>query len=121
VTAWRFPRGFGGFAVATVALVAVSGLAMSMGFRGPGDGTAIAISAAIAVVVQLAAFPAVRSIAARNLIAGWGAGSLIRVASLVVYAIAAIKVFHLPSTAALVSLFVFYFLSMVIEPLFLRS
>jgi hypothetical protein len=101
--------------------VAISGWAMSLGFRGPGDGGAIAISAAIAVVVQLAAFPAVRSVAARNLIAGWGAGTMIRFLSLVVYAVAATRVLHLPATAALVSLFVFYFLSMVIEPLFLRS
>src|SRR3954469_339142 len=105
-------RGFPGFALVTVALIASAGGLMAVGFRGPGDGAAIAISAAIAVVVQLAAFPAVRSIAAKNLVAGWGAGTLVRFMSLVVYAFAVIKVLYLPPTAALVSLFVFYFLSM---------
>jgi hypothetical protein len=113
--------GFAGFAGVTLALTAIAGWAMSLGFRGPGDSAAIALSAIIAVVIQLAAFPAIRAIAARNLVAGWGAGSLIRFASLVVYAIAAVKVLFLPAAAALISLFVFYFLSMLVEPFFLRS
>jgi hypothetical protein len=113
--------GFPGFAGVTLALTAISGWAMSLAFRGPGDSSAILLSGIIALVVQLGAFPAVRAIAATNLTAGWGAGSLIRVASLVVYAVAAVKVLFLPAASALISLFVFYFLSMLVEPFFLRS
>ena len=52
---------------------------------------------------------------------GWGAGSLVRFLSLIVYAaLVAAKALLLPLPAALISLLVFYFLSMVIEPLFLR-
>lgn len=116
----RLLLGFPGFAGATLALVGLSAWAMIVGFRGPGDASAVAISAAIAIVVQFAAFPMIRELAAKNLLAGWGVGTLIRFLTLIAYAILAAKVLRLPPTAALISLFVFYFLSMVIEPFFLR-
>ena len=116
----RMLGGFPGFAVATLALTVIAAWLLNVGFRGPGDRSAIAIAAAVAIVVQLGAFPIVRALAARNLMLGWGAGAFVRVASLVAYTIAADKVLLLPLPAALISLFVFYFLSMVIEPLFFR-
>jgi hypothetical protein len=110
-----------GFAVATVALTAFAGWALTLGFRGPGDSSAIADSAAIALVVQVGTFPIIRILAGRNLMAGIGAGAFVRLLTLIGYAVAASKVLLLPLPTALISLFVFYFLSMVIEPLFLRS
>ena len=70
---------------------------------------------------QIAAFPAVRKLTAANLMVGWGAGSLVRFATLLVYALVGNFALHLSMTPALVSLALFYFVSMVIEPLFLRS
>ena len=115
-----WPRGFPGFAAATVLLSVAAAWLLNVVFTGPGDRQAIAVSAAVALVVQLGAFPVVRSLAGRNLMLGWGAGAFVRVLSLAAYTVAAAKVLLLPLTAALISLFVFYFLSMLVEPLFLR-
>jgi hypothetical protein len=113
--------GLPGFAAATIGLIAVFGWLLTLLFHGPGDSLAIRVSAVVGAAVQIAAFPAVKGLATRNLMLGWAAGTLVRFLTLVVYGFAAATVLHLPATAALVSLFVFYFLSMVIEPLFLRS
>lgn len=113
--------GLPGFALASLSLIGIAALALSFVFRGPGDSQAIWISAAVAFATQLAAFPVVRRLTTVNLTAGWGAGSLVRFLTLGVYALLAASVFELPMTAALVSLALFYFVSMVIEPLFLRS
>jgi hypothetical protein len=113
--------GFAGFALATSALVLVAGFGLALFFRTPADRTAIAISAALALITQLSVFPAVRRLTAANLMVGWGLGSLVRFGTLLVYALVGAFVLHLSMTPALVSLALFYFLSMVIEPLFLRS
>ncbi len=113
--------GFPGFAAASIALIAVAAFALTFVFKGPGDERAIWISAAVGAFSQIAAFPAVRKLTAQNLMVGWGMGSLVRFGTLGVYALVAAFALHLPMTAALVSLALFYFLSMVIEPLFLRS
>ena len=113
--------GFSGFTASSFALIAAAGFGLKFVFRGPGDPQAIWISAAVAFVSQVAAFPAVRKLTAGNLMLGWGTGSLVRFGTLGVYALVAALILHLPMTAALVSLAVFYFLSMVVEPLFLRS
>jgi hypothetical protein len=117
----RFLSGFSGFAVSTLALIALSGFLLTFAFRGPGDGNAILVSAIVAAVLQIAAFPAVRGLAAKHIMIGWGAGTLVRFLGLIVYALLASNVLGLPLPAALISLMTFYFLSMVIEPLFLRS
>ena len=114
-------KGFSGFALVTFALVAVAAFGLTLLFRAPGDAQAILISAAVALVSQLSVFPAVRRLTAANLMVGWGLGSLVRFGTLMVYALVGAFVLHLSMTPALVSLAVFYFLSMVIEPLFLRS
>jgi hypothetical protein len=113
--------GLRGFALASLALIGIAAVALTFLFRGPGDSQAIWISAAVAFGTQLAAFPLVRRLTAVNLTAGWGAGSLVRFLTLGAYGLLAALVFELPMTAALVSLALFYFVSMVIEPLFLRS
>lgn len=110
-----------GFAGATIGLIGISAWLLTLAFHGPGDSAAIGMSAVVAAVVQIAAFPAVRGLATKNMLLGWGAGSLIRLLSLIVYALLAGSILHRPLPAALLSLLVFYFLSMVIEPLFLRS
>jgi hypothetical protein len=71
--------------------------------------------------VQLVAFAVTKALARRHLIAGWGAGSLLRFMTLVVYALLAVKVLGVAPVAALVSLATFLFLSTLIEPLFLRQ
>jgi hypothetical protein len=113
--------GFTGFAMASLALIGVAAAGMAMFFKGPGEQLAVVLSAVIAWTTQIVAFPAVRKLTASNLITGWAVGSLVRFATLAVYALAAGLWLGLPMTPALLSLALFYFLSMVIEPLFLRS
>ena len=113
--------GLAGFALVSASLIGIAAIGMSMLFRGPGDSQAIWISAAVAFLTQIAAFPAVRRLTRSNLVIGWGTGSLVRFGTFGAYALVAGLLLHLPMTAALLSLALFYFLSMVIEPLFLRS
>lgn len=112
--------GLPGFVLATIGLSAIAGLLLSLGFRGPGDLRAITASAIVATVVQVAAFRAVRRMIAGNIMAGLAVGALVRLLGLVAYALIAGPALALPMAAALISLMVFYFLSMMIEPLFLR-
>jgi hypothetical protein len=113
--------GFTGFALVSLVLIGVAAFGLTFLFTGTGDLMAIWLSAAIAWTTQLAAFPAVRKLVAVNLMAGWAVGSLVRMGTLLIYALLGIMVFKLSMTPALVGLALFYFLSMVIEPLFLRS
>jgi hypothetical protein len=108
------------YALAAVASIVTVGWLLTLGFPGPRDATAIRLSAIIAIVVQLTAFAVTKAVARRNVIAGWGAGSLLRFLTLLVYALLAVRVLDLPPVAALVSLATFLFLSTLIEPLFLR-
>lgn len=78
-------------------------------------------SAVIAFGVQLLAFAVARPFVATNPVAGWGLGSLIRFAVVVVHALVGIKALGLQSGPALVSLVAFLFVTMLVEPLFLRS
>ncbi len=81
---------------------------------------AIAISAATAVVVQLAAFAVAQRWLQKNMIAGWGLGVIIRFAALGLYAFLVVGALGLPSSAALISLATFLFLSTLLEPLLLK-
>ena len=113
-------KSFGGYAAISIVLVALAGWGLSFAFHGAGDADAIAVSAVVAVVVQVAAFGVTRLLAPSNLMAGWGAGSVVRLLALFVYALLAVKVLGLAPAAALVSLAAFFFLATLIEPLFLR-
>ena len=108
------------YAVVTIALVAVAAWVLTFALTDAGATSAIGISATVAIVVQIVAFAATRSMAAKNIIAAWGMGALARMLALFVYALLAVKVFGLPAAPALISLAVFLFLSTLLEPLFLR-
>jgi hypothetical protein len=108
------------YALVAITLIVGVGWLLALAFPGPRDAAAIRLSAIVAIVVQLLAFGITRAVAQRHLIAGWGAGSLLRFVTLVVYALLAAQVLGLPPVAALVSLVTFLFLSTLIEPLFLR-
>ena len=55
-----------------------------------------------------------------NLIAGWGAGTLLRFLTLVVYAVIVAKVLTVPLAPALVSMAALFFLTTLVEPLLLK-
>jgi hypothetical protein len=117
----RLLGGFAGFAAATVAIIALSALILTQVFEGPGDRPAIRASAFVAIVIQLTAFRAARLLVSRNLLAAIALGAGMRLIGLVVFALLAQTTLGLPLPASLISLVVFYLLSTLMEPLFLRS
>ncbi|HEX4470072.1 MAG TPA: hypothetical protein VH080_11085 [Gemmatimonadaceae bacterium] len=102
---------------ATIALVA---WILTFALTGPGATSAITLSAGVAAIVQIAAFAITRAMMTHNVIAGWGAGSLVRFLTLFIYGLLAVKVIGLAPVPALISLVLFFFLSTLLEPLFLR-
>ena len=111
----------GRYALVMAATVSAAAWLLTLLLGGSGGAAgAIVISAVVAAVVQVGAFALTRSLLPSNMVAAWGAGALLRFVALVVYALVAVKVVGLPPVPALVSLFVFFFLSMLLEPLFLR-
>lgn len=109
------------FAAVMVGIVLAAGGVLSLLFVASAERRAIWASAAIAVLVQALLFFGVqRSVRGGNVIAAWGAGAIARIVVLAVYAVVIVKAFGLPSAAALVSLATFFFLSTLVEPLFLE-
>lgn len=102
---------------ATIALVA---WILTFALTGPGATSAITLSAGVAAIVQIAAFTITRAMMTHNVIAGWGAGALVRFLTLFIYGLLAVKVIGLAPVPALISLVLFFFLSTLLEPLFLR-
>ena len=83
---------------------------------------ALAISAAVAFLVQVAAFLVVREMARRkNVMAGWGIGIALRFVALVIFALVAVPRLGLPLATSLLGLATFLFVSTLIEPLFLKT
>jgi len=108
------------YALVTVALIAIAAWLLTLALTDSGAASAIAISAAVAVAVQIAAFAATKTMAPTNIIAAWGMGALVRMLTLFIYALLAVKLFGLPAVPTLISFAVFLFLSTLLEPLFLR-
>jgi hypothetical protein len=104
------------FALATLVLIGVSYPLLRMGFASSHDAEAVRTSAILALVVQLVTFVVARSMSRRNMLLGWGLGTVLRFLSLALYAFLVAPALGLPRPAALVSLAVFFFLSMLIEP-----
>lgn len=106
------------FAVATAALIGVGYFLLQLSFNSPAEHRAIQISAFLALAVQTVTFVIARK-ASRNMMVGWGVGTLVRVLTVVLYALIVVPAYGLPLSAALVSLVIFLFVSMLVEPLLL--
>jgi hypothetical protein len=109
------------YAAVAGGLIAASAIGLALAFDGPTERRAILISAALAFVVQLAAFAAVGLAAGTNVMAGWGIGVLVRFLVLVGYAFLVVQSIGLAPAAALISLVTFFFLCTLVEPLVLRT
>ena len=104
------------FTLATLALIALAYPLLRMGFASSHDANAVRTSAILALVVQLVTFVIARAMSRSSTIVGWGVGSALRLIALTIYAFLVAPALGLPRPAALVSLAVFLFLSMLIEP-----
>lgn len=81
---------------------------------------AIQASAWLSVVVQVITFAMARLVARENVIAGWGVGVLLRFAVVAFWAFLGVSSLGLLQTPALYSLVIFFFVSTLIEPIFLN-
>jgi len=109
------------FTLVAAVLIFGSALGVSLLRTEPEIVRAVWSSAFIAFAVQLLAFAVARPFMATNPIAGWGIGSLIRFAVLMLHAFVGVKALGLASGPALVSLAAFLFITMLVEPLFLKT
>src|SRR6266567_3797287 len=104
------------FALATLALIALAYPILRMGFPMSRDVAAIRTSALLAFAIQIVTFAIARAMARRTLIVGWGIGAALRLLALTIYALLVAPSLGLPRASALISLALFLFLSMLIEP-----
>ena len=111
-------------AFTAVQAVLVAGLAFGLTrlvWTDVASGQAVRASAWLAVVVQVFTFAIARLVAREQVIAGWGLGVLLRFATVAAWGFFGVEALGLPSGPALLSLVGFYFVSTLIEPLFLNA
>jgi hypothetical protein len=113
-------RRFAAFAATCLAVIAACLAALWLLFRQPAERNALLVGAALAFAVQLAAFAIAAALSRHNIMAGWGAGALLRFATLAAYALVVVPQLGFPLTAALVSVALFLVLSTMVEPFFLK-
>ena len=106
-------------AACIISIALIGAIAWSVvGEQGQG---AVLISAGLAALVQMVAFAFARGLRRKNVMLGWGVGSVLRLVVLVVYALVAARTMRAELTPALVSLVGFLFVTTVIEPIFLKQ
>ena len=113
-------RGFVLYLASCIVAVALLG-AVGWGLVQPAAREVLLVSAALAVGVQVVAFVVARRLMRRSLMLGWGLGSLLRLLTLVVYAILVAKRAEAQLAPALVSFVAFLFVTTVFEPVFLKQ
>lgn len=82
---------------------------------------AVIVTAWLAFFVQLVTFAIAKLVARQNVMAGWGLGALLRFATLAMWGFIGVKALELEQMPALVSLAAFFFVSTLVEPLFLNN
>ena len=109
------------FTIAQGLLVAVVALVlMQFVWTDAQSAHAIQASAWLSVGVQVVTFSIARVVAQQQVIAGWGVGVLLRFAIVAFWAFLGIAALGLAETPALMSLVIFFFVSTLIEPIFLN-
>lgn len=82
---------------------------------------AVRASAWLAMGVQVVTFAIAYLVARQNVVAGWGIGVLVRFATVAMWAFLGVKALGIPAGPALLSLVIFYFVSTLVEPIFLNA
>ena len=106
-----------------LAAVLVFGGAWGITLLKPGSEVAKAVwtSAVIAFAAQVLSFAIAKPFLKENPIVGWGLGSLLRFTVLLLHAFVGVRALGLASGPALLSLAGFLFITMLVEPLFLKT
>lgn len=109
------------FVIVGVVLIALCAAVLLLLYESADDRRAVTVAALVAVITQGIAYAIVRGMAAKNVIAGWGLGAMLRLAVLVVFALLVVQRFGLAAGPATISLALFLFVTTLVEPLFLKS
>ncbi|HLV25659.1 MAG TPA: hypothetical protein VKZ41_05075 [Gemmatimonadales bacterium] len=109
------------FAVASLVLLAAGVWLFGLAYEAPDERHAVLVSACVAFVVQVISFIALRFGGRENMIAMWGVGMLLRMATLAAFAFVVVGALGLPSGAALISLVAFFLVSSLLEPLLINT
>ncbi len=110
------------FTIVQAALVVALAFALQQFvYTDAASASAVRASAWLAVGVQVLTFAVARVVARDNVIAGWGVGVVLRFATVAFWAFLGVKALGVPSAPALLSLVIFYFVSTLVEPLFLNA
>jgi len=112
-------RRLGQFMAVAAGLILVIGSAAAAFLDGAGR-QAVAWSGAAALAVQGAAFALAQSLRGQHLTVMWGVGSLVRFGALVLYAVLVAILWRATLTPALLSFAGFLFVTMLVEPVFLK-
>lgn len=111
---------FGGFMAATIAIICAGSLIVAKAVPNQDVARAVWVSAGVVIVVQAGAFAIAWSMRPLNVIAGWGMGMLLRLFTLVLFGMFGVKAMALQLEPALLSMAGFFFISTLIEPVFLK-
>ncbi len=110
------------FAAAQAVLITVIAVVLAkFVWSDPAGARAVTISAWVAAAVQLITFAVAKLVARQQVMAGWGLGVVLRFAVVAAWAFLGIKALGLAPVPALLSLVIFFFVSTVIEPIFLNA
>ena len=112
-------RGFAEYLTSCVLIIAIIGV-IAWGVSSPAGKQAVLVSAGLALAIQMVSFGVARLLQSRNLLLGWGVGSLLRLLVLVLYAVVVAKLWRAPIGPALLSFVAFLFVTTVVEPVFLK-
>jgi hypothetical protein len=111
---------FAGFIAVTVAVVCVGAWIITRAVPGQDVSRSVWASAVAVVIVQAATFSIAWMMRPVNVIAGWGLGMVIRLITLVLFGMFGVKALGLALQPALLSMAGFFFVSTLIEPVFLK-
>jgi hypothetical protein len=109
------------FALVSAGLVGLASLVLRVAYTSEADRRAVTAAAVLALVVQGITWGIIQSLDGTQVIAAWGLGAVVRMLTLVGFAIAGPRLVGLPLESAAISLAVFLFLTTLVEPLFLKS
>jgi hypothetical protein len=109
------------YAMVCVPALGLAAFALRALYTAPDAQRAVMVSLWIALPLQLVTFAIARLVSAEQIVVAWGIGMLMRFAVLAAYGFIGIGALQLASGPALISLAVFFFVSTLLEPLFLKS
>jgi hypothetical protein len=113
-------RRFAGFIATTIGVAVFGAWVITLAVPGEETRHSVWMSALLVVIVQALAFSLVRVMQPLNVIAGWGLGMLLRLFALVAFGLFGVKALGLSMQPALLSMAGFFFVSTLIEPVFLK-